>query len=62
MVEATIDMNLTENHEYMIKPSFDEKLTGKILSCNITVARCGEIATFKCMYMTNYLFGLLTSF
>ena len=32
MVEATIDMNLTENHEYVIKPSFDEKLTGRYVN------------------------------
>lgn len=29
MVEATVDMNLKDNHDYVIKPSFDEGLTGK---------------------------------
>ena len=29
MVETTIDMNLSDNHEYVIKPSFDEGLMGK---------------------------------
>ena len=29
MIEATVDLNLSENHEYVIKPAFDKGLTGK---------------------------------
>ena len=36
MIEATIDMNLSENHEYVIKPSFDEGLTGKLVNNRLT--------------------------
>ena len=28
LVETTIDLELTEHHEFLIKPSFDEKLQG----------------------------------
>lgn len=31
LIEATVDMNLADNHEYVIKPSFDDGLTGKLI-------------------------------
>ena len=36
MVEATVDMEQVENHEFLIKPDFDENLQGK----NAFVADC----------------------
>lgn len=30
MVEATVDLTQVENHEYLIKPDFDEGLTGEM--------------------------------
>ena len=29
LVETTIDLNLVHQHEYLIRPSFDEKLLSK---------------------------------
>ncbi len=31
LVESTIDLKALENHEYIIKPEFDEQLAGKKL-------------------------------
>lgn len=42
MVESTIDMDLANNHEYVIKPSlnFGEELIGECLSFQYSSSHC----------------------
>ena len=40
MVEVTVDMDLTDNHEYVIKPSYDSELTGKSDNTNTESGEC----------------------
>ena len=42
MVESTMDLNQVENHEFVIKPDFDEGLAGEIL--NRTLMRGWQVS------------------
>lgn len=37
MIETTIDLDMIQHHEYLIKPSFDEELQSKLCDTLIDV-------------------------
>lgn len=48
MIETTVDLDMVSQHEYMIKPSFDDTLQGL---CVTTIKRQPAFI-YKCIFYT----------
>ncbi len=53
MIEATVDMDMSDNHEYVIKPTFDEELTSMLLYSMTIPYTCVYIMIFGILYNTS---------